>query len=74
MKITRRNAVLCVMIWVVFVLSLPIYVLWTVFHALWATLLAVFNYDHLCLWAEKFCDFIDRLIIQKRLWKQQKRK
>lgn len=73
MKITRRNAVLCV-IWLVFVLTLPIYVLWTVFHALWATLLAVFNYDHLCLWAEKFCDFIDRLIIQKRLWKQQKKK
>ncbi len=73
MKITKRNAALC-LVWVVFVLSLPIYVLWTVFYALWATLLAVFNYDHLCLWAEKFCDFIDRLIIQKRLWKQQKRK
>lgn len=73
MKITRRNAVLCVL-WAVFVISLPIYVLWTVFYALWATLLAVFNYDHLCLWAEKFCDFIDRLIIQKRLWKQRKKK
>lgn len=73
MKITKRNAALC-LVWVVFVLSLPIYVLWTVFYALWATLLAVFNYDHLCLWAEKFCDFIDRLIIQKRLWRQRKRK
>lgn len=59
MKITRRNAVLC-LLWLVFVLSLPIYVLWTMFNALWATLLAVFNYDHLCLWAEKFCDFIDK--------------
>lgn len=72
MKITRRNAVLC-LLWLAFGLSLPIYVLWTVFRALWATLLAVFNYDHLCLWAEKFCDFIDRLIIQKQ-WKQQKKK
>lgn len=72
MKITRRNAVLC-LLWLVFVLSLPIYVLWTVFYALWATLLAVFNYDHLCLWTEKFCDFIDRLIIQKQ-WKQRKKK
>ena len=73
MKITRRNAVFC-LLWLVFVLSLPIYVLWTVFHALWATLLAVFNYDHLCLWTEKFCGFIDKQIIQKRLWRQQKRK
>ena len=72
MKITRRNAVLC-LLWLVFVLSLPIYVLWTVFYALWAALLAVFNYDHLCLWAEKFCGFIDRLIIQKQ-WKQRKKK
>lgn len=72
MKITRRNAVLC-LLWLVFVLSLPIYALWTVFYALWAALLAVFNYDHLCLWAEKFCDFIDRLIIQKQ-WRQRKRK
>lgn len=64
MKITRRNAVLCVMIWVVFVLSLPIYVFWT-----------IFNYEHLCSWTEKkFCGFIDKQIIQKRLWKQQKKK
>lgn len=63
-----RNAVLC-LLWLVFVLSLPIYVLWTVFNAL----LAVFNYEHLCLWAEKFCDFIDRLIIQKQ-WRQRKKK
>lgn len=72
MKITRRNAVYCV-ICAVFVISLPIYVLWTVFYALCAALLAVFNYDHLCLWAEKFCGFIDRLIIQKQ-WKQRKKK
>ena len=38
MKITRRNAVFC-LLWLVFVLSLPIYVLWT-----------VFNYEHLCSW------------------------
>lgn len=68
MKITRRNAVLCVMIWVVFVLSLPIYALWV-----------VFNYKHLYSWTEKFCDFIDRLIIQKqwkqwKQWKQRKKK
>ena len=63
MKITRRNAVLCVL-WAVFVLSLPIYVFWT-----------IFNYEHLCSWTEKkFCGFIDKQIIQKRLWKQQKRK
>nr|DAL66251.1 MAG TPA_asm: hypothetical protein [Caudoviricetes sp.] len=68
----KRNAALC-LVWLVFVLSLPIYVLWTVFYALWATLLAVFNYDHLCLWAEKFCDFIDKVIIQKQ-WKQRKKK
>lgn len=37
MKITRRNAVLC-LLWVVFVISLPIYVFW-----------AVFNYEHLIL-------------------------
>lgn len=41
MKITRRNAVLCVL-WTVFVLSLPIYVFWT-----------VFNYEHLNSWTEK---------------------
>ena len=68
-----RNAVLCVL-WLVFVLSLPIYVFWTVFYALWYTLLAVFNYDHLCLLAEKFCGFIDKVIIQKRLWKHRKKK
>ena len=41
MKITKRNAVLCVL-WAVFVLSLPIYVFWT-----------VFNYEHLYSWTEK---------------------
>lgn len=59
--ITKRNAVLC-LLWVVFVLSLPIYVFW-----------AVFNHEHLYSWTEKFCGFIDRLIIQKQ-WKQRKRK
>lgn len=54
MKITRRNAVLCV-IWLVFVLSLPIYALW-----------AVFNHEHLYSWTEKFCGLLDRLIIQKQ--------
>ena len=54
MKITKRNAVLF-LLWVVFVLSLPIYVFW-----------AVFNYRHLCAWEAKFCGFIDRLIIQKQ--------
>lgn len=61
MKITRRNAVLCV-IWLVFVLSLPIYALW-----------AVFNHKHLYSWTEKFCGFLDKVIIQKQ-WKQRKRK
>lgn len=61
MKITRRNAVLCVL-WAVFVISLPIYVFWT-----------IFNYEHLCSWTEKFCDFVERLIIQKQ-WKQRKKK
>lgn len=61
MKITRRNAVFC-LLWLVFVLSLPIYALW-----------AVFNNEHLCSWTVKFCDFIDRLIIQKQ-WKQRKKK
>ena len=41
MKITRRNAVLC-LLWVVFVLSLPIYVVW-----------AVFNHKHLYSWTGK---------------------
>ena len=59
MKITRRNAVLCVL-WAVFVLSLPIYVF-----------LTVFNYGHLCAWEEKFCGFIDKQIIQKQ-WKKKK--
>ena len=54
MKITRRNAVLCVL-WAVFVVSLPIYVFW-----------AIFNYRHLCAWEANFCGFIDRLIIQKQ--------
>ena len=59
MKITRRNAVLC-LLWVVFVLSLPIYVFWT-----------VFNYEHLFSWTEKFCGFIDKKIIKKQ-WKKKK--
>lgn len=59
---TKRNAILC-LLWLVFVLSLPIYVFWT-----------VFNYDHLCLWTEKFCGLLDKLFIQKRLWKQAKKK
>lgn len=59
MKITKRNAVLC-LLWVVFVLSLPIYVF-----------LAIFNYRHLCAWEAKFCGFIDKQIIQKqKQWKQ----
>ena len=62
MKITKRNAILC-LLWVVFVLSLPIYAIW-----------AVFNYSHLCAWGEKFCGFIDKQIIQKRLWKRRKKK
>lgn len=62
MKITRRNAVLCVL-WLVFVLSLPIYVFW-----------AIFNYEHLNSWTEKkFCGFIDKQIIKKqKQWKQKK--
>ena len=54
MKITRRNAVLC-LLWLVFVLSLPIYVFWT-----------IFNYEHLNSWTEKFCDFLRKIIIQKQ--------
>ena len=62
MKITRRNAVLC-LLWLVFVLSLPIYVFW-----------AIFNYEHLYSWTEKkFCGFIRKVIIQKQ-WEQRKRK
>ena len=62
MKITRGNAVLC-LLWVVFVLSLPIYVFWT-----------IFNYEHLCLWTgKKFCGFLRKVIIQKQ-WEQRKRK
>lgn len=41
MKITRRNSVLC-LLWVVFVISLPIYVFWT-----------IFNYEYLYSWTEK---------------------
>ena len=60
MKITRRNAVLCLLL-VVFVLSLPIYVFWT-----------IFNYEHLCSWTKKkFCGFVRKVIIQKQ-WKQKK--
>ena len=55
MKITRRNAVLF-LLWVVFVLSLPIYVFWS-----------VFNHEHLYSWTEKkFCGFIDKKIIKKQ--------
>lgn len=50
------------MIWTVFVLSLPIYVFW-----------AVFNYEHLYSWTEKFCDLLDKIFIQKQ-WKQVKNK
>ena len=61
MKITRRNAVLCVL-WAAFVVSLPIYVFW-----------AVFNHKHLYSWTAKFCGFIDKQIIQKqKQWKQKK--
>ena len=62
MKITKRNAVLC-LLGVVFVLSLPIYVFWT-----------IFNYEHLNSWTEKkFCGFIDKQIIKKqKQWKQKK--
>ena len=50
MKTTRRNAVLC-LLWLVFVLSLPIYVFW-----------AIFNYEHLCSWTEKkFCGFLRQI-------------
>ena len=59
MKITRRNAVLCLLC-VVFVLSLPIYVFWT-----------IFNYGNLCAWEAKFCGFINKKIIQKqKQWKK----
>lgn len=57
-----RNAVLCV-IWLVFVISLPIYVFWT-----------VFNYEHLYSWTEKFCGLLDKIFKQKRLWEQVKKK
>ena len=62
MKITRRNAVLC-LLWAVFVLSIPIYIFWT-----------IFNYEHLNSWTEKkFCGFLERLIIKKqKQWKQRK--
>lgn len=53
MKITKRNATLC-LLWLVFGLSLPIYVLW-----------AVFNYKHLYSWTEKFCGLFDKMFIQK---------
>ena len=59
----KRNVVLCVL-WAVFVLSIPIYVVW-----------AVINYSHLCAWEAKFCGFLDRLIIQKqKQWRQRKKK
>lgn len=67
-----RNAVLCVIL-VVFVL--PIYVLWVVFKlsALLIAFLAVFNYDFLRSYESKFCDFVERLMIQKQ-WRQRKKK
>ena len=58
--ITKRNAVLF-LLWLVFILSLPIYVFWT-----------IFNYEHLCSWTEKkFCDFLRKVIIQKQ-WTKKK--
>lgn len=55
MKIkTIRNATLC-LLWLVFLLSLPIYVFWT-----------VFNYEHLYSWTEKFCGLLDKIFIQKQ--------
>ena len=48
MKITKRNAVLC-LLWVVFVLSMPIYAIWS-----------VFNHKHLYSWTEKFCGFLKK--------------
>lgn len=57
--ITKRNAVLC-LLWVLFILSMPIYVFWS-----------VFNYEHLYSWTEKFCGFLRKVIIQKQ-WKQKK--
>lgn len=68
MKIIKRNAILC-LVWLVFLLSLPIYVLWVVLNALWVALLAVldvFDYGFLCSWTEKFCGLLDKLLIQKR--------
>ena len=53
MKTTRRNTVLCVL-WAAFVVSLPIYVFWT-----------ILNYRHLCAWEAKFCGFINKQIIKK---------
>lgn len=59
MKIIKRNAILC-LLWLVFGLSLPIYVLWV-----------VFNYEHLYSWTEKFCGLLDKLLIQKQYGKQE---
>lgn len=56
--ITKRNAILC-LLWLVFGLSLPIYVLW-----------AVFNHEHLYSWTEKFCGLLDIIINTKTIWKQ----
>lgn len=57
--ITKRNAVLC-LLWLVFVLSLPIYAIW-----------AVFNHKHLYSWTAKFCVFLRKVIIQKQ-WTKKK--
>ena len=54
MKITRRNAVLCVL-WAVFVVSLPIYAIWS-----------VFNHKNLYSWTVKFCAFLRKVLIQKQ--------
>jgi hypothetical protein len=64
------------MVWVVFILSLPIYALWVVLNALWVALLAVLDvldYNFLCSCEAKFCDFVDKVIIQKQ-WRQRKKK
>ena len=71
--ITKRNVILC-LLWLVFLLSLPIYVFWVVLNALWVALLAVlavFDYGFLCSLNEKFCDLLDKIFIQKRYGKQE---
>ena len=75
MKITKRNAILC-LLWLGFLLSLPIYALWVVLNALWVALLAVlavFDYGFLCSCEAMFCGLLDKLLIQKQ-WRQRKKK